>query len=94
MEKQGFEFRYVFDSDEDKQDYDEKYNKSYAECKRTLYSAGYQIHTSIDLNAQKELQSSIDNALSGYTEKDKNKVYKVQGAGVYIDNETGKVAPS
>ena len=92
MEKQGFEFRYVFDSDEDKQDYDEKYNKSYAECKRTLYSAGYQIHTSIDLNAQKELQSSIDNALSGYTEKDKNKVYKVQGAGVCIDNETGKVA--
>ena len=92
MKKQGFEFRYVFDSDEDKQDYDEKYNKSYAECKRTLYSAGYQIHTSIDLDAQKDLQSSIDNALSGYTEKDKNKVYKVQGAGVCINNETGKVA--
>ena len=69
----------------------EEYDKMYAECKRTLYSAGYHIYTSIDPDVQKQLQSSVDNALSGYTEKDKNGIYKTQASGTCIDNDTGKV---
>ena len=59
--------------------------------RQTLYSAGYHIYTSIDPDVQKQLQSSVDNALSGYTEKDKNGIYKTQASGTCIDNDTGKV---
>lgn len=91
MEQKGFEFKSDFDSDSEKKKYEEEYDKMYAECKRTLYSAGYHIYTSIDPAVQDQLQESIDNSLSGYTEKDKNKIYKTQASGTCIDNETGKV---
>ena len=37
---------------------------------------------------------SVNNALSGYTEKDKNGIYKTQASGTCIDNDTGKVVAS
>ena len=91
MKQKGFEFKYDFSSTSEKEKYQEEYDKVYAECKRTLYSAGYHIYTSIDPDVQKQLQSSVDNALSGYTEKDKNGIYKTQASGTCIDNDTGKV---
>ena len=91
MKQKGFEFKYDFSSTSEKEKYQEEYDKMYAECKRTLYSAGYHIYTSIDPDVQKQLQSSVDNALSGYTEKDKNGIYKTQASGTCIDNDTGKV---
>lgn len=91
MKQKGFEFKYDFDSTSEKEKYQEEYDKMYAECKRTLYSAGYHIYTSIDPDVQKQLQSSVDNSLAGYTEQDKNGIYKTQGSGTCIDNETGKV---
>ena len=91
MKQKGFEFKYDFSSTSEKEKYQEEYDKMYAECKRTLYSAGYHIYTSIDPDVQKQLQSSVDSALSGYTEKDKNGIYKTQASGTCIDNDTGKV---
>ncbi len=91
MKQKGFEFKSTFDSESEKEQYEDEYEKMYAECKRTLYSAGYHIYTSIDPEVQDELQSSVDNSLNGYTEKDKNGIYKVQASGTCIDNETGKV---
>ena len=91
MKQKGFEFKSDFSSDSEKEKYQEEYDKMYAECKRTLYSAGYHIYTSIDPDVQKQLQKSADNALTSYTEKDKNGIYKVQASGTCIDNDTGKV---
>lgn len=91
MKQKGFEFKYDFDSTSEKEKYQEEYDKMYAECKRTLYSAGYHIYTSIDPDVQSQLQSSVNNALTGYTEKDKNGIYKAQASGTCIDNDTGKV---
>lgn len=91
MKQKGFEFKSTFDSESEKEKYEDEYDKMYAECKTTLYSAGYHIYTSIDPDVQDELQTSVDNSLSGYTEKDKNGIYKVQASGTCIDNETGKV---
>lgn len=91
MKQKGFEFKTDFSSDSEKEKYQEEYDKMYAECKRTLYSAGYHIYTSIDPDVQKQLQKSVNNALTGYTEKDKNGIYKAQASGTCIDNDTGKV---
>lgn len=91
MKQKGFEFKYDFNSTSEKEKYQEEYDKMYAECKRTLYSAGYHIYTSIDPDVQSQLQSSVNNALTGYTEKDKNGIYKAQASGTCIDNNTGKV---
>lgn len=91
MKQKGFEFQYDFDTDAEKEKYDDEYDKMYAECKRTLYSAGYHIYTSIDPDIQDKLQKSVEDSLSGYTEKDKNGIYKTQASGTCIDNETGKV---
>lgn len=91
MKQKGFEFKSTFDSDSEKDKYQDDYEKMYAECKRTLYSAGYHIYTSINPDVQDQLQKSVDNALSGYTEKDKNGIYKAQASGTCIDNDTGKV---
>ncbi len=92
MEQEGFEFQNYFDSDEEKEQYDEEYEELYGICQKKLYSGGYKIYTSIDMDKQKALQKSVDKALKEFTKKDKEGMYKMQGAAVCIDNSTGKVA--
>ena len=92
MKEQGFEFKTTFSSDSEKKKYNEEYDELYNTCKKSLYSAGYRIYTSIDMEKQKQLQDSVSSQLSMFTEKTDDGVYKVQGAAVSIDNSTGKVA--
>lgn len=92
MKAQGFEFKTTFSSDSEKETYNNEYDELYNTCKKSLYSAGYRIYTSIDMEKQKQLQDSVASQLSMFTEKTDDGVYKVQGAAVSIDNETGKVA--
>ena len=92
MKQQGFEFKTTFSSDSEKQKYNNEYDELYNTCKKSLYSAGYRIYTSIDMEKQKQLQDSVSSQLSMFTEKTDDGVYKVQGAAVSIDNSTGKVA--
>lgn len=92
MREQGFEFKTTFTSDSEKEQYNNEYDELYNTCKKSLYSAGYRIYTSIDMEQQKQLQDSVSSQLSMFTEKTDDGVYKVQGAAVSIDNSTGKVA--
>lgn len=91
MEQEGFEFKYYFDSEEEEQNYDEEYDQMYADCQKKMYSEGYKIYTSIDMTKQQELQDALDEELAGFEEKSDDGVYKMQGAAVCIDNETGFV---
>lgn len=91
MEKQGFIFRNSFESDEEKERYQERYDELYAVCQQSLYSAGYRIYTSIDPKKQKLLQSSVDETLKDFKDKNDEGIYKLQGAATSIDNETGRV---
>jgi membrane peptidoglycan carboxypeptidase len=91
MEQQGFQFQTVFDSTEEQETYEESYDELYADCQKSLYTGGYRIYTSIDLDVQQELQDAIDNGLSDFTDTDDDGVYKLQSSGVCIDNETGRV---
>ena len=92
MKEQGFEFKTTFSSTSEKESYSNEYDELYNTCKKSLYSAGYRIYTSIDMEKQKQLQDSVSSQLSMFTEKTDDGVYKVQGAAVSIDNSTGKVA--
>ena len=92
MKEQGFEFKTTFSSTSEKESYSNEYDELYNTCKKSLYSAGYRIYTSINMEKQKQLQDSVSSQLSMFTEKTDDGVYKVQGAAVSIDNSTGKVA--
>lgn len=91
MQKQGFVFRYTFDSEEERERYQERYDEVYTMCQQSMYSAGYNIYTSIDIKKQKKLQKSIDDELQNFEEKGDNGIYKLQGAATCIDNATGRV---
>lgn len=91
MQKQGFEFKTEFDSDEEKEAYDTEYKTLYEECHSSLYTGGYQIYTSLSISKQNKLQKAVNNTLSGFKKKTDDGIYKLQGAATCIDNETGFV---
>ncbi|MBQ7077131.1 MAG: transglycosylase domain-containing protein [Lachnospiraceae bacterium] len=91
MKLRGFEFRYKFSSKEEQEVYDAAYKQLYEDCQATLFTAGYRIYTSIDLEKQDQLQKAIDTNLAQYGETDEDGRYLLQSAGVCIDNNTGRV---
>lgn len=91
MKEEGFIIRNKFIDDEDKRVYDEAYNELYYSYQRLLYTGGYRIYSSIDLDKQEGLQASVDEVLEGFTDTNDEGIYKLQGAAVCIDNDTGRV---
>lgn len=91
MKQQGFEFQSYFDSEKQEKKYNREYKKAYRECESSLYTSGYRIYTSINMKQQAKLQDAIDTGLESYQDVSEEGVYKLQGAGVTIDNTTGYV---
>lgn len=91
MKNAGFEFKYYFDSVEEKEKYEKEYEALYTDISNKLYTGGYNIYTSIDLQVQENLQQTLDDKLSSYTEVNDEGIYKFQGSATCIDNNTGKV---
>ncbi|TAH68462.1 MAG: glycosyl transferase [Anaerolineaceae bacterium] len=92
MKEEGFVFRNQFTSDEDKNTYNEAFDDLYYRYQSLLYSGGYRIYTSIDLDKQERLQASVDEVLEGFIDTTDEGIYKLQGAAVCIDNDSGRVA--
>ncbi len=92
MEMHGFPFLYDHDMLPTLQaEYDEAYGDMYALCRKELSTGGYRVYTTLDLTIQEELQESIDNMLSDFTETNEEGVFSLQSAGVCIENDTGYV---
>lgn len=91
MKESGFEFQNQFESDKDKVAYEENYEKSYTHNQRALFTGGFRIYTSIDLEKQDLLQESLDEVLGDFKEKNDEGIYLLQGASTCIDNKTGRV---
>lgn len=91
MESQGFQFRYDFSSDAEREAYMDNYESLYQQCEQSMYSGGYHIFTSINMSKQKKLQNAVNETLSGFTEKTDKGIYQMQGAAVCINNKTGRV---
>ena len=47
----------------------------YADCQKSLFTGGYRIYTSIDLDIQQELQQAIDDGLADFTVKVGSRLY-------------------
>ncbi len=60
-------------------------------CRKQLYSGGYRVYTSIDLDTQTLLQDTIDGQLQDYNTLNSNGTYALQASAVCIDNSTGLV---
>lgn len=91
MKEEGFVFRNDFVDAEDRKLYEEAYDNLYYSYQRNLYTGGYRIYTSIDLDKQELLQASVDEELDVFTDTNEEGIYKLQGAAVCIDNDTGRV---
>lgn len=91
MEANGFQFENKFETTADQEAYNDKYDEMYNECLKSLYSGGYQIYTSINMEHQQKLQEAVDDALTDFTDTNEEGIYKMQGAAVSIDNNTGRV---
>lgn len=91
MRSEGFNFRYSFETEEERKAYNESYSEVYSSCQTRLYSGGYRIYTSLDPEKQKLLQDTVDNGLSVSSEKSKTGIYSLQGSAVTIDNGSGRV---
>ncbi len=91
MELNGFEFESDFTTEEYAAAYAKKYEEAYNEWNQNLFTGGYRIYTTIDLNKQEQLQAAIDENLAEFEELNDEGIYALQAAGTCIDNETGQV---
>ncbi|MBO5258909.1 MAG: PBP1A family penicillin-binding protein [Agathobacter sp.] len=91
MENEGFQFQYYFESEEEEEAYNEAYSQLYEECRKKLYTGGYKIYTTFDMEKQELLQQAVDSELASFTEVGEDGVYKMQGSAVCIDNTTSYV---
>ncbi len=91
MEEDGFTFRTSFSNAADQAEYEEKYEVSYDYWQQKLYSGGYRIYTSVDLEKQALLQEAVNQGLAEFTEVNEEGIYEMQASAVCIDNETGYV---
>lgn len=91
MKLDNFPFQYIFKDKDDYTAYMEKYKSAYSQKSDLIRAGGFKIYTSLDSVMQKELQQSIDQGLSSYTELQDNGKYALQGAGVIVDNRTNYV---
>ena len=91
MKKDGFEFKNTFATDEEEAAYQEEYNTLYDSYLQSLYTGGYRIYTSINMEMQEQLQNAVNSKLSGFTATKEDGSYVVQGSATCIDNRTGRV---
>lgn len=91
MQASGFSFIYNFDSQEEYEAYVSRYETSYTISQNRLFSGGYTIYTSIDMEIQNKLQTAVDNNLSGNSSVSAEGIYEFQSAATCVDNSTGNV---
>ncbi len=84
MKLDDFQFKYKFNGNKERKEYEKKFSEIYTEYDHKVRSGGYNIYTTIDSKAQKLLQNNVSSGLTDFDSV-------VQGAGVTIDNSTGKV---
>lgn len=65
--------------------------EDYDTCREKLYTGGYRVYTSIDMDTQTLLQNTIDEQLADYNTMNNNGTYALQSSAVCIDNSTGLV---
>ena len=91
MKLDGFKLRYAFKDQDDYEKYRKNYEKKYSSMASKIREGGYTIKTSFDQEAQKILQNTINETLSGSVEKTDDGNFILQSAAVCVNNDTGMV---
>lgn len=92
MQYEGFEFKYLFNDEDEENAYNFAYNEKYKECKDKILYGGYKVYTSINKEKQDLLQNSIDEGMSKYKEINEDTgIYARQSAGVCVDNQNNYI---
>lgn len=92
MKKNGFVMRYLFSTEDAENTYKKNYNEMYKRVREQVMSGGYNIYTTIDMEKQRELQRTIDNELSRYSNEElENGIFALQSSVATIDNNTGEI---
>jgi len=91
MEEEGFNIRFDFDSNEEREHYTEKFEETFNSTYEKIRSGGYVIESTINSKMQEELQESINNGLNHFKDKREDGLYETQGAGVTIDNKSNEI---
>ena len=91
MEQDGFEFQYLFETNEEMDAYDALYQETINEKMREIRQGGYEIYTSLRPDLQEKLQAILDERCAKYTEVAENGKYAFQSSAVLVNNETGYV---
>lgn len=65
--------------------------EDYDTCHEKLYTGGYRVYTSINMETQQLLQNTIDEQLQDYNTLNTNGTYALQSSAVCIDNQSGLV---
>jgi len=91
MEQDGFLFRTEFSGEVDRTAYEERYEAAYSYWQQKLYTGGYRVYTSIDLDKQALLQQAVNEGTADFFDVNEAGIYELQASAVCIDNETGYV---
>lgn len=92
MTQEHFNFKYLFNTTTEEQEYIKAYNAAYTKIKKEILTGGYKVYTSIDKNKQSELQKVIDSTMLNYgNERSEDGRYILQAAAVCINNSTNYV---
>ena len=91
MEQEGFEFKYLFETDDEMNAYDAVYQDTINEKMKEIRMGGYEIYTSFRPDVQAQLQEILDYRCEKYTEVGEDGKYAFQSAAVLVNNKTGFV---
>jgi len=91
MEQSGFDLKYSFNSVTEEMEYYKKYEEAYNYCNSLLFTNGYHIYTTINMEVQNKLQQILDEELGVDNAVNSDGIYEFQGSSVCIDNSTGQV---
>lgn len=91
MEQDGFEFKYIFRTNTDYQNYSSAFAEKYKTISNDIRQGGYKIYTSLNQNQQKLVQSTLDSYLKRDKTLTKEGKYNFQGSATLIDNSTNMI---
>ncbi|MBA1433744.1 glycosyl transferase family 51 [Lactobacillus bombi] len=87
----GFEMKYLFQNDQEKNDYRSRYSQIYDKYYGELLNGGFIIRTTINQDLQKQLVKIVDQQYAAYKQRDAEGKLEPQVASTIVDNRTGDV---
>ena len=89
MERNGFVMKYVFNDQNEYEQYNAKYKEQYNLTAEDIRNGGYEIYTSFDETLQNKLQEYVDLEMKPYQERSEDGRYTMQASATLVDNNSG-----